>query len=99
MNMTAQEWIVAAAVALAAAYVAWKWMPARWRARLGGVHPSLAASSGCGGCDSCGSSGGGGCATSPPQAGSGDGQPVVFHPPVRSQGAGASRPQQGSSSS
>ncbi|AVS87660.1 hypothetical protein C8238_04865 [Paracidovorax avenae] len=99
MNMTAQEWIVAAAVGLAAAYVAWKWMPARWRARLGGVHPALAASSGCGGCDSCGSSGGGGCATSQPQAGSGGGQPVVFHPPVRSQGAGSSRTQQGPSSS
>ncbi|CAM3637589.1 hypothetical protein [Paracidovorax anthurii] len=59
----AQEWIVVAIVAVAAAYLAWKWMPARWRGRLGAVHPALAESSGCGGCSSCGSGAAGGCAT------------------------------------
>ncbi|MDA8447053.1 FeoB-associated Cys-rich membrane protein [Paracidovorax valerianellae] len=56
----AQEIIVGVIVVLAAAYVVWKWMPARWRSRLGRVHPTLAQSTGCGGCSSCDS---GGCGT------------------------------------
>ncbi|GKT22224.1 hypothetical protein [Acidovorax sp. SUPP3334] len=56
----AQEIIVGVIVALAVAYMVWKWMPARWRARLDRVHPALAQSTSCGGCSSCDS---GGCGT------------------------------------
>lgn len=53
-----QELIVALIVVLALAYVAWRYLPAAWRQRLGRVHPGLAAGpGGCGsggGCSSCG---------------------------------------------
>ncbi|WP_367065275.1 hypothetical protein [Oryzisolibacter sp. LB2S] len=53
-----QELIVALIVVVALAYVAWRYLPAAWRQRLGRVHPGLAAGpGGCGsggGCSSCG---------------------------------------------
>lgn len=58
----AQEIIVGVIVALAAAYVVWRFLPAPWRRRLRRVHPALAEAPGCGGCNACGSEGGG-CAT------------------------------------
>ncbi len=73
----AQEIIVGVIVVLAAAYVVWKWMPARWRSRLGRVHPTLAQSTGCGGCSSCDS---GSCST---PAGAGQEQ-IVQMPGSRS---------------
>ena len=55
-----QELIVALIVVAAVAYMAWRYLPAAWRQRLGRVHPGLAA--GPGGCGS-GSGGGGGCSS------------------------------------
>ncbi|WP_404299560.1 hypothetical protein [Alicycliphilus denitrificans] len=59
-----QELIAALIVVAAVAYMAWRYLPAAWRRRLGRVHPGLAAGpGGCGsggGCSSCG-----GCGTSP----------------------------------
>lgn len=56
----AQQIIVVLIVIAAALYVAWRYLPRRWRERLG-----LAPASGCGGddggcssCGSCGSAGG-----------------------------------------
>ncbi len=65
----AQDIIVGLIVAAAVLYVAWRYLPRRWRSRLGAVHPALAGPAGCGGCDSCGSGegtgGAGGCSTQP----------------------------------
>lgn len=53
-----QEIIVTVIVVAALAYMAWRYLPAALRQRLGRVHPSLAAGpGGCGsggGCSSCG---------------------------------------------
>ena len=59
-----QQWITGLIVALAAAYMVWRWLPAGLRKKLGRVHPAMAQSSGCGsggggGCSSCG-----GCSSS-----------------------------------
>ena len=54
-----QELIVALIVIAAVAYMAWRYLPAALRQRLGRVHPSLA--QGPGGCGSGG--GGGGCSS------------------------------------
>lgn len=56
----AQNLIVALIVGCAALYVVWRYMPQRWRSRLGRVHGSLAKAPGCGSgsdgaCSSCGS--------------------------------------------
>ena len=48
-----QEIIVGLIVALAAAYVVWRFVPARWCKPLQRVHPALARESGCGGCGGC----------------------------------------------
>ena len=53
-----QELIVALIVVVAVAYMAWRYLPAAWRQRLGRVHPGLAAGPG-----GCGSGGGGGCSS------------------------------------
>ncbi len=53
-----QELIVALIVVAAVAYMAWRYLPAAWRQRLGRVHPGLAAGPG-----GCGSGGGGGCSS------------------------------------
>ncbi|SFD35348.1 hypothetical protein [Paracidovorax konjaci] len=90
----AQQWIVAAIVVVALAYLAWKWMPARWRGRLGAVHPALAESSGCGGCSSCGPGGGGGCSTQEGGAAAGHSvQSVVVHGPVPRGSAAGGKPE------
>ncbi len=57
-----QNLIVALIVACAALYVVWRYMPQRWRSKLGRVHAGLAQAPGCGGgsdgaCSSCGSCG------------------------------------------
>lgn len=53
-----QELIALLIVVAAVAYMAWRYLPAAWRQRLGRVHPGLAAGpGGCGsggGCSSCG---------------------------------------------
>ena len=52
-----QELIVGVIVLLAAISLVWRYLPARWRSKAAGLHPSLApaAKSGsCGGCNSCG---------------------------------------------
>ena len=59
-----QQWITGLIVALAAAYMVWRWLPAVLRKKLGRVHPAMAQSAGCGsggggGCSSCG-----GCSSS-----------------------------------
>jgi len=73
-----QQLIVVLIVAVAVAYVAWRYLPAAWRQRLGRVHPGLAAvPGGCGsggGCSSCG-----GCAT---------GKPAAQEPTASAQAAG-----------
>lgn len=54
-----QELIVGLIVTAAASYAVWHWLPAAWRKRLGGVHPSLSQSPGCSACEAaCG-----GCAS------------------------------------
>ena len=53
-----QELIVALIIIAAVAYMAWRYLPAAWRQRLGRVHPGLAA-----GLGGCGSGGGGGCSS------------------------------------
>lgn len=52
-----QEWIVGAAVVLAAIYAAWNFMPADWRRRLAARLGWQRAASvgGCHACDECGS--------------------------------------------
>ena len=59
-----QQWITGLIVALAAAYMLWRWLPAGLRTKLGRVHPAMGQSAGCGsggggGCSSCG-----GCSSS-----------------------------------
>lgn len=59
-----QQWITGLIVALAAAYMVWRWLPAGLRKKLGRVHPAIGQSAGCGsggggGCSSCG-----GCSSS-----------------------------------
>jgi hypothetical protein len=53
-----QELIVALIVIAAVAYMAWRYLPAALRQRLGRVHPGLAQGPG-----GCGSGGGGGCSS------------------------------------
>lgn len=67
-----QQWITGLIVALAAAYMVWRWLPAGLRKKLGRVHPAMAQSAGCGsggggGCSSCGSCSSGGDSNSQPQ--------------------------------
>ena len=53
-----QELIVGVIVLLAAVSLVWRYLPARWRSKAAGLHPSLAPavkSGSCGGCSSCGS--------------------------------------------
>lgn len=76
-----QDLIVGLIVAAAVAYVVWRYMPQRWRQRLGRVHPGLAEAPGCGGgssssCGSCGSCGTGGDSAHPAE------KPVAL-PPTR----------------
>ena len=52
-----QQWITGLIVALAAAYMLWRWLPAGLRKKLGRVHPAMGQSAGCGG------GGGGGCSS------------------------------------
>ena len=59
-----QQWITGLIVALAAAYMVWRWLPAGLRKKLGRAHPAMGQSAGCGsggggGCSSCG-----GCSSS-----------------------------------
>ena len=59
-----QQWITGLIVALAAAYMLWRWLPAGLRKKLGRLHPAMGQSAGCGsggggGCSSCG-----GCSSS-----------------------------------
>ena len=59
-----QQWITGLIMALAAAYMVWRWLPAGLRKKLGRVHPAMGQSAGCGsggggGCSSCG-----GCSSS-----------------------------------
>ena len=59
-----QQWITGLIVALATAYMVWRWLPAGLRKKLGRVHPAMGQSAGCGsgggdGCSSCG-----GCSSS-----------------------------------
>ncbi len=57
-----QQWIAGLIVALAAAYMVWRWLPAGLREKLGRVHPAMGQGAGCGrgsGCSSCG-----GCSSS-----------------------------------
>ena len=61
-----QQWITGLIVALAAAYMVWRWLPAGLRKKLGRMHPAMGQSAGCGsggggGCSSCG-----GCSSSAP---------------------------------
>ncbi|MCZ8096023.1 MAG: hypothetical protein O9331_21320 [Acidovorax sp.] len=67
-----QQWITGLIVALAAAYMVWRWLPAGLRKKLGRVHPAMAQSAGCGsggggGCSSCGSCVSSGSAANTPQ--------------------------------
>ena len=52
-----QQWITGLIVALAAAYMLWRWLPAGLRKKLGRVHPAMGQSAGGGG------GGGGGCSS------------------------------------
>lgn len=59
-----QQWMTGLIVALAAAYMVWRWLPAGLRKKLGRMHPAMGQSAGCGsgggsGCSSCG-----GCSSS-----------------------------------
>lgn len=60
-----QNIIVGLIVAVAGLYIVWRYLPQRWRQRLGRVHPKLAEPAGCGSggggaCSSCGTCGDGG---------------------------------------
>lgn len=59
-----QQWITGLIVALAAAYMLWRWLPAGLRKKLGRVHPAMGQSAGCGGGGSGGCSSCGGCSSS-----------------------------------
>ena len=54
-----QQWITGLIVALAAAYMVWRWLPAGLRKKLGRVHSAMGQSAGCDG-----GGGGGGMMTS-----------------------------------
>lgn len=57
----AQQIIVALIVIAAALYVVWRYLPRRWRERLGLAQaPGCGGDDGCGSCGSCGSAGGAG---------------------------------------
>ena len=59
-----QQWITGLIVALAAAYMLWRWLPAGLRKKLGRVHPAMGQSAGCDGDgDGDGGGGGGGCSS------------------------------------
>ena len=61
-----QQWITGLIVALAAAYMVWRWLPAGLRKKLGRVHPAMGQSAGCDGDgdgDGDGGGGGGGCSS------------------------------------
>lgn len=52
-----QNIIVALIVAVAAASLVWRYLPAGWRRKAGRLHPSLApgeSGGSCGGCSACG---------------------------------------------
>ena len=55
-----QQWITGLIVALAAAYMVWRWLPAGLRKKLGRVHSAMGQSAGC---DGGGGGGGGGCSS------------------------------------
>ena len=59
-----QQWITGLIVALATAYMVWRWLPAGLRKKLGRVHPAMAQSAGCGGGGGGGCSSCGGCSSS-----------------------------------
>ena len=59
-----QQWITGLIVALAAAYMLWRWLPAKLRKKLGRVHPAMGQSAGCGGGGGGGCSSCGGCSSS-----------------------------------
>ena len=60
-----QQWITGLIVALAAAYMVWRWLPAGLRKKLGRVHSAMGQSAGCdGGGGGCGCSSCGGCSSS-----------------------------------
>ena len=59
-----QQWITGLIVALAAAYMLWRWLPAGLRKKLGRVHPAMGQSAGCGGGGDGGCSSCGGCSSS-----------------------------------
>ena len=59
-----QQWITGLIVALAAAYMLWRWLPAGLRKKLGRVHPAMRQSAGCGGGGGGGCSSCGGCSSS-----------------------------------
>lgn len=59
-----QQWITGLIVALAAAYMLWRWLPAGLRKKLGRVHPAMGPSAGCGGGGGGGCSSCGGCSSS-----------------------------------
>ena len=59
-----QQWITGLIVALAAAYMVWRWLPAGLRKKLGRVHPAMGQSAGCGGGGGGGCSSCGGCSSS-----------------------------------
>jgi hypothetical protein len=55
MNVDVQQGIVILVVALAALYLARRWLPVRWRSLVGGRRSAVSASgSGCGSCGDCG---------------------------------------------
>ena len=59
-----QQWITGLIVALAAAYMLWRWLPAGLCKKLGRVHPAMGQSAGCGGGGGGGCSSCGGCSSS-----------------------------------
>lgn len=79
----AQQLIVGLIVAAAALYVAWRYLPGRWRRGLARVHPGLAEAPGCssgdgGACSSCRSCAG--------QSEAGVAEKPVAFPPRRAKG-------------
>ncbi|WP_311230892.1 MULTISPECIES: hypothetical protein [unclassified Acidovorax] len=93
MSSMAQNLVVGLIVALAALYVLWRYMPQRWRGRLGRVHSSLGQAPGCGsssdggGCATCGSCGSAGAAAGDQGAKAPVEKPVAM-PPSHRHGAG-----------
>ena len=81
-----QDVTVGLIVATAVAYVVWRYMPQRWRQRLGRVHPGLAQAPGCGGGD------GGGCSRCGSCGGAGDPGAALHMPGAKSQESLLERP-------